>query len=79
LLAQRAGGVAPAAGPAAATPNDEPADPDVARARLRDRIGELQARLAELDRAAAARSAASGAGIEDATIIADSPGAKSTD
>jgi hypothetical protein len=51
----------------------------VARARLRDRIGELQARLAELDRAAAARSTAPGDGIEDATIIADSPGAKSTD
>jgi hypothetical protein len=79
LLARRAaGGTAAAAPEPAGAEADEDTSPEATRARLRDRIAKMQARLEELDRAAASKAAAAPAdGIEDATVIAETPG-KST-
>jgi hypothetical protein len=78
LLAQRAAGGAAASAPApVATEPDEDTSPEATRARLRDRIAKMQARLDELDRAAASKAAADG--VEDATVIAETPGKSTSD
>jgi hypothetical protein len=62
-FAQQGGAVADAAQPGAAMAND----PEQARAFLRERIGQLQARLDALDKAAAEGK------VEDAVVYEDSP------